>query len=144
MKIYTYIISLFASLIKIRLLISNISHTYLKLECWQIWRSMIEIVNTYIWIFLDDGFSLCLKCWLNVMTSILLPFWFMQKMLKYDPADRISAKAAMDHPYFDSLDKCQFWNSWCWKKCCSSDFEGKADIVGRLYHHLGGVSNFIV
>jgi cyclin-dependent kinase len=32
-------------------------------------------------------------------------------MLKYDPAERISAKAAMDHPYFDSLDKSQFW-SW--------------------------------
>ncbi|KAB5552277.1 hypothetical protein DKX38_009588 [Salix brachista] len=35
-------------------------------------------------------------------------FWIMQKMLKYDPAERISAKAAMDHPYFDSLDKSQF------------------------------------
>lgn len=32
----------------------------------------------------------------------------LSKMLKYDPADRISAKAAMDHPYFDSLDKSQF------------------------------------
>lgn len=32
----------------------------------------------------------------------------MQKMLKYDPAERISAKAALDHPYFDSLDKSQF------------------------------------
>lgn len=32
----------------------------------------------------------------------------MQKMLKYDPADRISAKAALDHPYFDSLDKSQY------------------------------------
>ncbi|GAA0185737.1 hypothetical protein Leryth_008021 [Lithospermum erythrorhizon] len=32
----------------------------------------------------------------------------LTKMLKYDPADRISAKAAMDHPYFDSLDKSQF------------------------------------
>jgi serine/threonine protein kinase len=31
-------------------------------------------------------------------------------MLKYDPAERISAKAAMDHPYFDSLDKSQFWS----------------------------------
>ncbi|XP_022773819.1 cyclin-dependent kinase B1-2 isoform X2 [Durio zibethinus] len=29
-------------------------------------------------------------------------------MLKYDPAERISAKAAMDHPYFDSVDKSQF------------------------------------
>ncbi|GMN40682.1 hypothetical protein TIFTF001_009907 [Ficus carica] len=30
------------------------------------------------------------------------------KMLKYDPAERISAKAALEHPYFDSLDKSQF------------------------------------
>ncbi|OIS98159.1 PREDICTED: cell division control protein 2 homolog C isoform X1 [Nicotiana attenuata] len=32
----------------------------------------------------------------------------LTKMLQYDPADRISAKAALDHPYFDSLDKSQF------------------------------------
>ncbi|WOH08039.1 hypothetical protein DCAR_0727475 [Daucus carota subsp. sativus] len=32
----------------------------------------------------------------------------LSKMLKYDPADRISAKAAMDHSYFDTLDKSQF------------------------------------
>ncbi|KAJ6369349.1 hypothetical protein OIU78_001669 [Salix suchowensis] len=32
----------------------------------------------------------------------------LSKMLKYDPAERISAKAAMDHPFFDSLDKSQF------------------------------------
>nr|GMC85938.1 cell division control protein 2 homolog C [Ipomoea batatas] len=32
----------------------------------------------------------------------------LTNMLKYDPADRISAKAALDHPYFDSLDKSQF------------------------------------
>ncbi|KAH8484647.1 hypothetical protein H0E87_026418 [Populus deltoides] len=32
----------------------------------------------------------------------------LSKMLKYDPAERISAKAVMDHPYFDSLDKSQF------------------------------------
>ncbi|GMN74653.1 hypothetical protein TIFTF001_052423 [Ficus carica] len=30
------------------------------------------------------------------------------KILKYDPAERISAKAALEHPYFDSLDKSQF------------------------------------
>ncbi|XP_047335187.1 cell division control protein 2 homolog C-like [Impatiens glandulifera] len=30
------------------------------------------------------------------------------KMMKFNPADRISAKAALDHPYFDSLDKSQF------------------------------------
>ncbi|XLR34994.1 hypothetical protein S83_062894 [Arachis hypogaea] len=32
----------------------------------------------------------------------------LTKMLKYNPAERISAKAALDHPYFDSLDKSQF------------------------------------
>lgn len=32
----------------------------------------------------------------------------LSKMLKYDPAERISAKVALDHPYFDNLDKCQF------------------------------------
>ncbi|XP_010517166.1 PREDICTED: cyclin-dependent kinase B1-2-like isoform X2 [Camelina sativa] len=32
----------------------------------------------------------------------------LTQMLRYNPADRISAKAAMDHPYFDSLDKSQF------------------------------------
>ncbi|KAH7856038.1 hypothetical protein Vadar_031932 [Vaccinium darrowii] len=32
----------------------------------------------------------------------------LSKMLKYDPAERISAKAALDHPFFNSLDKSQF------------------------------------
>ncbi|KAL5222292.1 hypothetical protein ABZP36_027005 [Zizania latifolia] len=32
----------------------------------------------------------------------------LSKMLQYDPANRISAKAAMEHPYFNSLDKSQF------------------------------------
>ncbi|KAE9616335.1 putative protein-serine/threonine kinase CMGC-CDK-Pl family [Lupinus albus] len=32
----------------------------------------------------------------------------LTKMLKYNPSERISAKVALDHPYFDSLDKCQF------------------------------------
>jgi serine/threonine protein kinase len=27
----------------------------------------------------------------------------VQQMLKYDPATRISSKAALDHPYFDDL-----------------------------------------
>lgn len=29
----------------------------------------------------------------------------LEKMLIYDPAKRISAKAALNHPYFDALDK---------------------------------------
>ncbi|ERN04302.1 hypothetical protein AMTRI_Chr08g210430 [Amborella trichopoda] len=32
----------------------------------------------------------------------------LSKMLQYDPANRISAKAALDHPYFDTLDKSQY------------------------------------
>eukprot|EP00270_Netrium_digitus_P009733 TRINITY_DN2979_c0_g1_i1.p1 TRINITY_DN2979_c0_g1~~TRINITY_DN2979_c0_g1_i1.p1 ORF type:complete len:309 (+),score=70.09 TRINITY_DN2979_c0_g1_i1:479-1405(+) len=32
----------------------------------------------------------------------------MEKMLQYDPAKRISAKEALQHPYFDDLDKSQF------------------------------------
>ncbi|KAL9316517.1 hypothetical protein ACSQ67_017518 [Phaseolus vulgaris] len=32
----------------------------------------------------------------------------LSKMLKYNPSERISAKAALEHPYFDSLDKSQF------------------------------------
>ncbi|XP_020237774.1 cyclin-dependent kinase B1-1 [Cajanus cajan] len=32
----------------------------------------------------------------------------LSKMLRYNPSERISAKAALDHPYFDSLDKSQF------------------------------------
>ncbi|KAI3994047.1 hypothetical protein MKX01_012304 [Papaver californicum] len=32
----------------------------------------------------------------------------LTKMLQYDPANRISAKEALEHPYFDSLDKSQF------------------------------------
>ncbi|KAG0475233.1 hypothetical protein HPP92_014919 [Vanilla planifolia] len=32
----------------------------------------------------------------------------LSKMLQYNPANRITAKQAMEHPYFDSLDKSQF------------------------------------
>ncbi|KAJ4771989.1 Cyclin-dependent kinase 2 [Rhynchospora pubera] len=32
----------------------------------------------------------------------------LSRMLRFDPAERISAKEAMEHPYFDSLDKSQF------------------------------------
>ncbi|CAI0408194.1 unnamed protein product [Linum tenue] len=39
--------------------------------------------------------------------SSLLPLT-LARMLKYNPAERISAKAAMEHPYFELLDKSQF------------------------------------
>ncbi|XP_010476973.1 PREDICTED: cyclin-dependent kinase B1-1-like [Camelina sativa] len=32
----------------------------------------------------------------------------LTKLLKLNPAERISAKAALDHSYFDSLDKSTF------------------------------------
>jgi cyclin-dependent kinase len=32
----------------------------------------------------------------------------LAKMLVYDPAKRISAKAALNHPYFSDLDKSKF------------------------------------
>ena len=32
----------------------------------------------------------------------------MSKMLEYDPAKRIHATDALNHPYFDTLDKAQF------------------------------------
>ena len=32
----------------------------------------------------------------------------MAKMLEYDPAKRIHATDALNHPYFDTLDKAQF------------------------------------
>ena len=32
----------------------------------------------------------------------------LQKMLVYDPARRIHATDALDHPYFDSLDKSRY------------------------------------
>ena len=34
----------------------------------------------------------------------------LSKMILYDPCRRISAKAALNHPYFDDLDKSQFNN----------------------------------
>jgi cyclin-dependent kinase len=32
----------------------------------------------------------------------------LQRMLQFNPAKRISAKAALQHPFFDDLDKSQF------------------------------------
>ncbi|KAG9134238.1 hypothetical protein Leryth_019180 [Lithospermum erythrorhizon] len=36
---------------------------------------------------------------------ILYYISFVQEMLQYEPSKRISAKKAMEHPYFDDLDK---------------------------------------
>jgi serine/threonine protein kinase len=33
--------------------------------------------------------------------------------IQFDPAERISAKEAMEHPYFDGLDKSQFESALC-------------------------------
>lgn len=32
----------------------------------------------------------------------------MSQLMALTPSERISAKAALDHPYFDSLDKSQY------------------------------------
>jgi serine/threonine protein kinase len=34
----------------------------------------------------------------------------LQRMLMFDPAKRVSAKVALHHPFFDDLDKSQFWS----------------------------------
>ena len=34
----------------------------------------------------------------------------LSRMIVYDPCRRISAKAALNHPFFDDLDKSQFNN----------------------------------
>lgn len=71
----------------------------------------------------------------------------MQKMLKYDPADRISAKAALEHPYFDSLDKSQFWicfQLWKVQVIVIRYLEKQLMLCGRMHHHhLGDLSLFI-
>jgi serine/threonine protein kinase len=62
---------------------------------WKVWY----IFNS---IFLVDVFVLvCIRfvCLLNKIMCML------QKMLIYDPLSRISAKAALLHPFFDTLDK---------------------------------------
>jgi len=41
-------------------------------------------------------------------TELTVCIHVLQKMLQLDPSNRISAIAAMEHPYFDSLDKSQF------------------------------------
>lgn len=57
-------------------------------------------------------YSLESHTWFNCMRICVLNaveyHVVVQKMLQYDPANRISAKDALDHPYFDSLDKMQF------------------------------------
>lgn len=42
---------------------------------------------------------------LNKRTMDKAGYDLLQKMFVYDPARRISAKAAVKHPYFDDLDK---------------------------------------
>ena len=40
--------------------------------------------------------------------DVLLTFCLPQKMLRYAPQERISAKEALKHPYFDDLDKTKY------------------------------------
>lgn len=73
---------------------------------------------------LPKTYSLELHTWFNCMWICVFNeveyHVVEQKMLQYDPANRISAKDALDHPYFDSLDKMQFWNNVI---CGSSCFD---------------------
>ncbi|RDX91618.1 Cyclin-dependent kinase B1-1, partial [Mucuna pruriens] len=46
------------------------------------------------------------------------------KMLKYNPSERISAKAALDHPYFDSLDnRWELFRAWSLKVVSNINLE---------------------
>lgn len=38
-------------------------------------------------------------------SKLIFGLWLLQKMLRYEPSKRISAKEAMEHPYFDGIDK---------------------------------------
>lgn len=53
-----------------------------------------KLIFTVNWLFM----------WLNIYLCKCFSFFF-QKMLIYDPAKRISGKMALNHPYFDDLDK---------------------------------------
>lgn len=37
------------------------------------------------------------------------PNYLVQQMLQYEPSKRISAKKAMEHPYFDDVNKAHLW-----------------------------------
>ena len=50
-----------------------------------------------------DGTLSTLDCWRDFDLDVNL-----QNMMLYNPSKRISAKAALHHPYFDDLDKSQF------------------------------------
>lgn len=65
---------------------------------------MRSLVAVNLW------FMFCFSFFFGEVVVILCCLLLVQKMLKYDPAERISAKSALDHPYFDSLDKSQFWS----------------------------------
>lgn len=82
---------------------------------------------------------------LSLFLSILLSdpcFKQMQKMLKYNPAERIAAKTALDHPYFDSLDKSQFWSFILpYKNTTYLRVDKLFDKT--CYHHLGESKHLI-
>ena len=59
---------------------------------------LTALETTYFFVFLS---KLALLVY-HVITNFF--FCLLQKMLIYNPAKRISAKAALDHPYFNDLD----------------------------------------
>lgn len=73
-----------------------------------------------------DLFSRFFLLWFLADDNSFGTFEKMQQMLRYNPTERLSAKAALDHPYFDSLDKSQF------------SF-GVLKLMAQIYchHHLG-------
>lgn len=72
-----------------------------------------------------DGLDLLAVSWLLIIwrclhLKCLFLWWltlawhvFLQQMLQYEPSKRISAKKAMEHPYFDDLNKDSLWTELC-------------------------------
>lgn len=87
--------------------------SYYFLECLSFRRAQSRMSVANIGCFLANNSMNLMEWYISLLFSTFWTLncycWLMQKMLQFDPAERISAKAALDHPYFDSLDKSQFW-----------------------------------